>query len=132
MIRFICILFVLFLFVFNCNPVNPSQSDNYVQLDTTSGNILAKIGDTFEIRILNGSSDGGYWWYVTTEFDSTIARLVTFKTEPSSDAVGAPTYEIWLYNAIKQGNDTLRLKLYRSWDSMNIIATKSFNLTVQP
>jgi predicted secreted protein len=116
----------IFILIFSCgrNPIY--QTDDY-----TNVNLLGHIGDTAEIKILNEGSDGGYWWNVTTELDSTIASLISFSTAPSSNAIGAPMYEIWRYRLNNQGYDTLTLKLYRSWDAVNVIGTKSFYLTVQ-
>jgi predicted secreted protein len=116
----------IFILIFSCgrNPIN--HSDNYTNVD-----ISGHIGDIIEIKILNESSDAGYRWNVTTDFNSTIASLISFTTEHSSDVPGAPMYEIWRYYLNNQGIDTLTLKLYRPWEAQNVIGIKSFYLTVQ-
>lgn len=137
MIRFCFISCVLFLFVIGCNksnsgnPVDPAKT-NIVRPDS-NGNISAHPGDTIEIKILNNAYDGGYSWNITTNFDSTIAEFVSYKTEytgaPNID--GAPSYEIRQYFAIKEGSTTLLLKLYRVFEPANIIGIKSYYLTVK-
>jgi len=132
---FILCLFLLFFFAckkdVTSNPVQPILNNNFKAPDS-NGAISASVGDTIQIKILNTASDAGYWWNITTNFDSTISKLISFNTEytgaPGID--GAPTNEIWLYKALHSGASSLTMKLYRSWEPDSIISTKSFNLTV--
>jgi len=114
------------------NIVSPTSSNNFTIPDS-NGRIIAKVGDTIQVKILNTSSDGGYWWNITTEFDSTIAKLISFKSEYTGSAgiTGAPTNQIWLFQAMRNSVDTLELKLYQSWEPENIIDSLSYILTIQ-
>ena len=137
MFRYFFIPFILFLLATGCNksnsgnPVTPGKYS--FTLPDSNGNISAKPGDTIEIKILNSAYDGGYSWNISSNFDSTIAKFVSYKTEytggPNID--GAPTYEIWHYYAIKEGIAVLILKLYRVFEPAKIIGDKSYNLTVK-
>ncbi len=136
MIRFGFIPFVLFLLVIGCkntnsdNPVNPAKTGYPVP--DSNGNISARLGDTIEIKILNSSYDGGYSWNISTNFDSTIARFISYKTVYTGDPgmEGAPTYEIWHYFAVKKGSSTLQMKSFRVFEPASIIGNKSYFLTV--
>ncbi len=136
--RYFAFIFGLFLLFFvackkddTSNPVQPTHNDNFV-LPDSSGTISASVGDTIQIKILNTASDGGYWWYVTTNFDSTISTLISFNTENtgSPEIIGGPTNEIWLYKVVHAGATSLTMKLYRSWEPDTIISTKTFNLII--
>jgi predicted secreted protein len=127
------------IFFLGCNnnktakPIASAGINKFVYPDE-NGKIMAQIGDTVEIKILNTASDGGYWWNITANSDSTIAPLINFRTESSdttSKLDGTPTYEIWHFLATKNGTDTLKLVLNRKWEPQKIIETKYFYLTVQ-
>jgi predicted secreted protein len=114
------------------NPLVPPSVAAVVVPDS-SGNIVAHAGDSILIEITNGSADGGYWWNVVDDFDSALARLVSFETQDAGvkGVVGGPVNEIWTYRATKGGTGSLRMELYRSWEPNSIVSTRIFTLAVQ-
>lgn len=98
----------------------------------TTGHIVAFINDTVVIKILNSAFDGGYTWNVTRNFDSTKVHLIKYNSHytGSSGMVGAPTYQVWQYLVLKQGTDSLQLKLFRVFEPSDILCTKSYYLSV--
>jgi predicted secreted protein len=129
MIRYLIPFIITTLILTACQ--NPTTNSN--GNPNTQTFIHANVGEIIQIEIVNGSADGGYWWNVTTDFDSTKAKLLSFKTEytgaPGVD--GAPVKEIWLYQALKSGITILEIKLYRGSEPDSISSSKSYYLTIQ-
>jgi len=137
MTRFLIFFLLTGVFFVGCKrdePIAPDLSGkHHIVSPDSNGVIIASIGDTVEIKILNNGYDGGYRWFHTIDFNPTIASIINYNYEPADSGLyGAPVYEIWRYLALQTGTDNIFFELYQPWIvPHNVIATKTFYLTVQ-
>ena len=114
----------------------------------TNGNILSRVGDTVEIKILNSYRDAGYLWTITTDFSSTIAKYDSVGSEAAKLALyadekidsiygrpiifaGRPGYQIWRYITLRKGNTSMEIKLFRWWKPQEILGIEKYSLAVK-
>lgn len=92
-----------------------------------------KVGDTFEIR-LDANATTGYAWEVA-ELEESKVRLVSneyVESNTSGQVVGAGGQSVLRFEALAQGQTTIKLVYRRSWEKgVEPIKTYTMELTVQ-
>ncbi len=71
------------------------------------------VNDKFTINVV-GNPSTGYSW--VPQYDHKYFKLVSSKFTPSSNKIGAPGVQKYVFKAIKKGNANIDLKYLRLWE----------------
>jgi predicted secreted protein len=83
--------------------------------------VSTKIGDTFEIRLKAPATSGYRWKVVTPSMSTDITKLLREGWEQKSSLIGAPSDQIFIFQAIHTGRVKLDFGLTRGREKDKIL-----------
>jgi predicted secreted protein len=81
--------------------------------DRETRQIAARLGERFEVR-LPSSPGAGYVWQVRVP--PNVVRLANQSVQPGA-GIGAAAHEVFVFEAIGEGNTVLDFEYGRPWES---------------
>ncbi len=105
-----------------------TDSRTYTEEDNNS-DVSIEIDEIFDISLASNPTTG-YEWDIK-EWDYSVLELVDHKFEPpeGENIVGGAGKEVWTFKGLKNGETTLRLIYWQSWEGEESI-TDEFTLHV--
>jgi inhibitor of cysteine peptidase len=82
-------------------------------------------GGTLTVRLYSNPSTGYSWGDAEITHASVIEQLSRNFEEPTTNALGAPGTEVWVFHAIDTGLAIIKISYGRPWES-----EKLYNLTI--
>lgn len=124
-VRFIKVsLFVLVVFFVGVAMANETEKEKkiFMASDTAETSVTVKGVVEFSIKIKSNPTTG-YSWAVQEIKPEDLVKFKGLKTEEPGDRegsqepmLGAPTFEILTFDALKPGKAEIRLKYRRPWE----------------
>ena len=108
------------------------QATSVIPADNT-GNIAAKVGDTFVIK-LESNATTGYSWRLAELKTGTVEKVsnVYEPAKTQGRLVGSGGIEVWTFKAVSKGNVTITLEYVRPWEKdIPPIKTAKYSVSVK-
>jgi inhibitor of cysteine peptidase len=125
-------LCAVLLLVASCGGDDDDAGRPLLDAEDSGSELQLNAGDEFEVRLVSNPTTG-YSWAVTEPETLTWTLLDSSFEEPDSDLVGAAGTEIFVFEAVSEGNDVLRLEYVRPFDDPVVAEdVVEFEIVVNP
>jgi inhibitor of cysteine peptidase len=94
-----------------------------------SKGVTIAVGEQFDFVLQSNATTGFEWRLVEPTSATTIKKIKNEYHEPNTGAVGAGGTEHWIFEGVRAGETTVKLKYIRPWES-NAAPDKTISLKV--
>ena len=102
--------------------------DEFTESNHRSGEFEVEVGDKIRVELCSNPTTGFQWDYEMTVEDVLKEEDHDFE-EPEGDIVGAPSIEIWTFEATEKGTTKVQMEYSQPWEG-GLKAEWTYTMTI--